>query len=213
MDNLIKVLLVEDDPFWNECLADYIKREKDIELVATATTREEAILIAKDTKLDVVLMDIMLSENNLDGIDAAMEILSINNTKIIMLTNLTESEVVVEAFTAGAFNYLLKTNYKEIPNAIRSAYSNQSYIQSRAAEVLRNELVRMKKEERKRLLTNVEKEILKQIKQGNTIKEIAQKNYKTEQTIKNQLTKILKKLGVKSSKEAVHKAKKIELIE
>lgn len=204
----IKVLLVEDDPIWCCCLSDYISKEQDLLLIGSAKTKEHAIEFVKTVDIDVVLMDIMLTEGYLDGLDAALEISTMKKTKIIMLTAIDKEETILDAFSAGAVNYITKSNYKDIPAAIRLAYKNCSPIHTDAAHALRQELVRLKKEENQKILTSTEKQILKLVCQGFTQSRIKSLLHIAESTVKKHVNSYLKKLKAKSSKEAVEKAKK-----
>lgn len=205
----IRVMMVEDDPVWRRGITDLILQEEDFQFMAAVATKEEAQQYIMDHEIDVVLMDINLTENNLDGLDAAMAILEKRESvRIIMLTSLTEDDVIVDSFSAGAMNYVNKLYFKEIPDAIRAAYHNQSAIHPSASEVLRKEFQRLKKEEDQNLLTPSEKEILKQIYEGYTQTEIEKRLFIAKRTIKNHINRILKKMGVSSSKEAAQLAKK-----
>jgi two-component system response regulator DevR len=204
----IKVLLVEDDLIWREGLSEYMERQHDLFLVGAAATKEDAVELTRLLEIDVILMDIVLTENNFDGLDAAIEISTMNKSKIIMLTSLSVEEVILDAFTIGALNYITKANFKDIPDAIRAAYYNHSSIHSDAAEILRNGYVRMKKEEYRKVLTPSEKAVLKLIDQGHTQCQIQNILRITVSTIKKHVNKILKKLGMKTSKEAADKANK-----
>lgn len=211
--NPIQVMVVEDDPIWMKGISDIIQDEPEFNLQVTAMTKEEALTGFQAHQVDVVLMDINLSENNLDGIELAIEFVQQQEEiKIIMLTSLTEEEVIVDSFSAGAVNYLNKLHFKEIPNAIRSAYDQSSGIHPTAAAVLRKEFQRMKQVENQTLLTPSEKEVLKLIHEGHTQSEIEKTLYITKRTIKNHINKILKKMGVKSSKEAADLAKKKKML-
>lgn len=207
----IQILLVEDDSVWIQGLSDFIHQEKDLVIAGVATTKEHAIQLVSSVPIDVVVLDIMLTENHLDGIDTALEISSLGNYKIIMFTSLTADEIIIDSFTAGAVNYINKLNYKELPDAIRAVFHNQSSIHTSAALALRNEIQRLKKEEMRRLISPTEKEILKLIDQGYTQSQIAKQMISAERTIKNHINRILRKLGVGSSKQAAQKAKKNSL--
>ncbi|MFD2368789.1 response regulator [Brevibacillus sp. GCM10020057] len=208
----IKVLLVEDDPVWRKGLSDYLNKEPDITVTGEAQTREEAIRKFSPASVDVVLMDINLTENNLDGIETAMELIQLSpDCKIIMLTSLTTEDVIIESFSAGAVNYISKTSFKEIPDAIRAAHLRQSAIHPTAAAALRSEFLRLKNEENQKLLSPAEKEILQLIHQGQTQAQIEQSLHITKRTIKNHINRILKKMGVKTSKEAAAKARQKKL--
>jgi len=144
----IKVLLVEDDPVWRKGLSDYLNKEPDLAVTGEAATKEEALRQFSPAHVDVVLMDINLTENNPDGIETAIELITLApDCKIIMLTSLTAEDVIVESFSAGAVNYISKTSFKEIPDAIRAAHLRQSAIHPTAAAALRSEFLRLKNAE------------------------------------------------------------------
>ncbi|SFJ90932.1 response regulator [Brevibacillus centrosporus] len=208
----IRVFLVEDDPIWRKGLVDFLNRAQELQVIGEAGTKEEALQLFSAADTDVVLMDINLTENNLDGIETALALLQIApDCKIIMLTSLTAEDVIVESFSAGAVNYISKSSFKEIPDAIRAAHLRQSAIHPTAAAALRNEFLRMKNEENQKLLSPAEKEILQLIHQGHTQTQIEQTLHITKRTIKNHINRILKKMGVKTSKEAAAKANQKKL--
>lgn len=199
----IRVVLVEDDPDWIKAMTVFLNKEADILIVGAATNSTEAIQLARTIIFDVVLMDIQLSGSPLDGIHTAIEMHDIHPAKIIMLSSLNDEHVMTQSFTAGAVNYIEKTSFKELPYAIRSAYHHPS-----AMEALLKEFSRLKREEQLKELTSAEREVFELIEEGYTQPEIEKKLYKAESTLKNQVNKMLKKLGVKSSKEAVKKVKR-----
>lgn len=208
----ITVFLVEDDPDWRKGLVDYLNKQPDLAVVGEAGTKDEAIERFLSTKADVVLMDINLTENNLDGIETAIAFIEQQaDCKIIMLTSLTDENVIVESFSVGAVNYISKSSFKEIPDAIRAAHNQSSAIHPTAAAALRNEFLRMKNEENQKLLSPAEKDILQLIHQGQTQTQIEQSLHITKRTIKNHINRILKKMGVKTSKEAAAKASQKKL--
>nr|WP_275581945.1 response regulator transcription factor [Brevibacillus fulvus] len=204
--------MVEDDIDWRNGLADFLNAEEDLTVIGTAGTKQEALAVCRQMTADIILLDINLTANQLDGIEVAMTLQEQGTTsQIIMLTSLQASEIIVDSFSAGAINYISKSNFREIPEAIRSAHRQQSAIHPTAAAALREELQRLKNQEAKRLLSPAEKEILKLVHQGQTQSQIEQTLHITQRTIKNHINRILKKLGVKSSKEAAAKAKQKRL--
>ncbi|MGG4455310.1 response regulator [Brevibacillus porteri] len=210
--NPIRVFLVEDDPVWRKGLIDFLNKEPDLTVVGEAGFKAEAIERFLPAKADVVLMDINLTENNLDGIETAIEFMALHaDSKIIMLTSLTDEAVIVESFSAGAVNYISKSSFKEIPDAIRAAHNSQSAIHPTAAAALRNEFLRLKNDENQKLLSPAERDILQLIHQGQTQTQIEQSLHITKRTIKNHINRILKKMGVKTSKEAAAKASQKKL--
>lgn len=189
MDPCIKVLLVEDDPFWRETLLNDLSQENDIEIVSIALTQEEAVAAVNTLDIHVILMDINLTGNNLDGLDATKEISRFqkDQLKIIILTSFDEKDVIVDSFRSGAFNYITKNNYQDIVKAIRDAYANQSTIHSDAAEVIRREI-------QLSALTPTEREVYELKQQGLNKTQIAKKLFKSINTIKSQLKSIKDKL-------------------
>ncbi|MDQ0057966.1 response regulator transcription factor [Paenibacillus harenae] len=201
--NHIKVFVVEDDPDWIKAITSYLNREEDILVVGAATNADEAIRGAQTTQIDILLMDIQLAGSKLDGIQTAMELHGLTSAKIIMLTSLNDEQSMTKAFTAGAIHYLEKTQFKELPQAIRNAH-----LYPAPMEALLKEFARLKREEQLKDLTPAEREVYELIEAGHTQSQIEQKLFKAESTLKNQVNKMLKKFGVKSSKEAIEKVKK-----
>ncbi|MNM70903.1 Transcriptional regulatory protein LiaR [compost metagenome] len=186
----IRIMLVEDDPFWRDHISADLADEADIEVVGVATTKEEAIDLASRIKIDVILMDINLTGNNLDGLEAAEHILRQQNnhdTKIIMLTSITEAEIVMKSFRLGALNYINKSSYQDILNAIRDAHNGKASIHSDAAKVMRNEVQLME-------LSPTEREVFDLRKTGLSKREISERLHKSTNTIKTQLRSIKNKL-------------------
>ncbi|WP_020616898.1 response regulator [Paenibacillus daejeonensis] len=198
----IRVLMVEDDADWIKSVTAFLNHEADLLVVGAATSEEEAVRMAKSLEFDVVLMDIQLTPSGREGIYIAMQIHDIRPVPIIMLSSLSDSSTIMQSFTAGAVNYLDKSRFAELPQTIRHAYHQTS-----AMEPLLQEFARLKREEQLQALTPAEREVYELIEQGYTQSQIEKKLFKAESTLKNQVNKMLKKLGVKSSKEAVERVK------
>ncbi|MDF2670294.1 MAG: LuxR family transcriptional regulator [Paenibacillus sp.] len=182
-------MLVEDDLFWRKMLISDLAKESDMVLAAVAGSKEEAVAAAETCEIDVVLMDINLTENRLDGLEAAKEIFATRrkSIKIIMLTSLDEREVIIQSFQSGAVNYITKSNYPDIVQAIRDAYANKSAIHFDAAQAVAQEL-------QLTVLTPMEKELYLLKEKGMTKTEISEKLHKSINTIKTQLKSIRDKL-------------------
>lgn len=186
----IRVMLVEDDPFWQQNLSSDLADEPDMEVVAVAGTKEEAVEAAMSHPIDVILMDINLTANNLDGLEALKEIvprLMEDGIKVIMLTSLTEREIIMKSFQLGALNYITKQSYKDIVKAIREAYEDRSTIHADAARIMRSEIQLME-------LTPMEREVFELRKVGLSKTQISEKLHKSTNTIKSQLKSIKNKL-------------------
>ncbi|MEH7004229.1 response regulator [Priestia megaterium] len=193
-DENIKVVLVEDDPFWQENISTYIEKEaNDIEVISIVDSKEKVLeVVEKERQIDVVLMDINLTEANLDGIEI-IEMLSKQEIKTIALTSINEEEVIIDSFESGAINYINKSSIYDIIAAIRQAVEGRNQIHSDAVGAL---LGKMREEKKLRRLTDSEKEVYKLEKKGYSKKDIAERLYKTFDTIKKHSKSWRRKLNV-----------------
>lgn len=218
----IRVWIVEDDPDWLRGLIAYLNKERDIEVVWTASQADmvrQALLGDKleSEPVDVVLMDIML-DGRPDGVLLAEEAASAG-ARVIMLTSMEEKELIFRSFQAGAIDYQIKTEFEALPDAIRSAFRSQSPINAAVAERMREEFRRLKQLEREfeakklgDLITPSELQLLDLIDQGYTQPQIADKLVVSIRTVKNHVNHILKKLNLPGSREAASKAKEMGLL-
>jgi two-component system response regulator DevR len=188
--SIIRVMLVEDDPFWQENLSTDLNQEEDIQVIHIASTKEDAIEAYKSNKVDVILMDINLTENHLDGLEATQEIFSSNrgHVKIIMITSLAEKEIIMKSFQSGAVNYITKSSFKDIVCAVRDAYNEQSSIHSDVASIMRQEIQLMS-------LSPMEREVFDLRQAGLSKSQIAERLHKSANTIKTQMKSIRDKLN------------------
>ncbi|MBW7474107.1 response regulator transcription factor [Paenibacillus oenotherae] len=187
----IKVLLVERDRFWINTLHEAFERERDITLVETVFTKKSAIEAANNYEVDIVLMDINLTETYDDGMETIKLISGMGKIKVIVLTNATNKGVIIETIESGAMNLIHKLNVKDIVTAIRESHMNKSSIHSDCAEVIRGELIKMKKLSN---LTQAEREVYNLNEAGLNKSQIAEALNKSYFTIKNQLKTIRHKL-------------------
>jgi DNA-binding NarL/FixJ family response regulator len=216
----ISILLVEDDPDWLNGLTDFLVSEEDFHLVGGTACSKEAVDILKSFPVDVVLMDIMLTKtDSLDGIDLTLEVTRSSDAKVIMLTSLEDDHVIFGSYEVGAIDYIVKSNFEEIPDAIRDAYHNRSPVRPQIADKIRQEFRRLKESESKyevekmqSLFTPSELTILQLIEQGYTQSEMADQLVVSVNTIKKHVNHILRKMECTSSKEAVVRLKGMGII-
>ncbi|MCY9668709.1 response regulator transcription factor [Paenibacillus alginolyticus] len=202
----IKVLLVEDDPSWEEMVSHFLNREPDLVVVGTVQTKEDALHIVRMLEIDVVLMDAMLNGNGLNSIATALEIHALHTAKMIMFTFMDHREFILEAFSNGVTDYIVQAHAEDIPAAVRAVHGEQSSIHFVAAGVLRQEFIRMKQMELRTSLTAAESSILRFIYEGSTQSEIMKNLHISESTIKKHVSRIIRKMQVHTSKEAAQKA-------
>lgn len=205
----INIFIIEDDLDWLRGLQEHLERQSDLKVIGTATTKGDAIRQLSVLEVDVIVLDIILSKkHSWEGIEIAQEIDRMKSTPMIMLSSLSDEETIIDAFAAGAVNYVPKSSYKELPNAIRAAHLRLSSIDPTVSGIVRSEFKRMIQRDRGDVLTSTEKIILKHIQQGESRAQIAEENHIVESTLKNHINNILKKMGVKSGKEAVETARR-----
>jgi len=214
----IKVLIVEDQVLFAESLAAVLEtRYSDIEVIGVRNSGIEAIEAIGNCIPDIILMDVRMPGMN--GVECTKRILEKNpDLRIMMLTIFDDDEYVVEALSLGAVGYLLKdVPPTELVVSIRAAIKGGIHISPKIAEKL---VVKMIQSENKLLsrvnlpsipvwlneLTIREREILQLVVGGFNNKEIAQRLYIAEQTVKNHVSMIYSKMGVHDRMHALHLA-------
>lgn len=201
--NIIKVLLVEDDQVWADGISQLLSREPDMTVIHAAATQEEAIHAFPNA--DIVLMDINLTSNQLDGLELAAEMRrQVKPVKIIMLTAMTDRDTILEAFSAGAVQYVSKTDFLQIVPTIRSIMYAGT-----ALTMLSEDYARLKAEQAMASLTPAERELLPLLEQGLSSKAIALKLHKAHSTVKNQLGSIFKKLNATTRDQVLAKVRQV----
>ncbi|NBI28888.1 response regulator transcription factor [Chengkuizengella marina] len=193
----INVILVEDSLFWLQQLSKGLLNQNDFHLIGTATNREEALDLSIKNNPDVIILDINLTENNLDGLDFAEELAKRKeiDSNIIILSGIMEEDVILESFAIkNVVNYLSKFNILDIFQAVRDAYHGKAGIHSDVSEILRKAYRKNRKEVRLSLLTPAERELYDLDKKGLTKNEMAKKLHKSFNTIKSQLRSMRNKM-------------------
>ncbi|AIQ15046.1 response regulator transcription factor [Paenibacillus durus] len=191
MENKIRVILVEDEPFWQKNISKYINKENDIEVVRIIDNGPDAVEATKSLEFDVILMDINLSRANLDGL-MAIRVLSQAGHKVIALTAIKEQEVIAQSFKSGAVNFINKSSLVDILRAIRDAHMNQIYIHPDGSEVLRKEY--LKEIRLSKVLTPSERQVYDLRSRGLNKTQIAGQLHKSISTIKKQIRFVKDKL-------------------
>lgn len=211
----IRVLLVDDQSLFREGLRTLLSAQPGIEVVGEASHGEAAVGQAKRLQPQVVLMDLRMPI--LNGVEATRRIRAeAPQCQVIVLTTFDDDEDVFDALRAGALGYLLKDAPREkLVEAIQLAARGESFLQPSIAAKVVAEFSRMssvRPADRNRLLESLserEVEVLQQLAQGKSNKEIAASLYITEGTVKNHMTSILAKLGVLDRTQAALKAREL----
>lgn len=196
----IKVLLIDDDNDWLESLKLFLSSFDYIEVTGTVRNSEELEEFkSHPNNVDIIILDNQFNNDISLGIYITAELSQYNN-KIIILSSLDDEKTILDSFTAGAANYILKAQYRQIPYIIKLMANKNSPI-----EILANNFAKQQEEKMLNTLTLSEKEILALIQDGHSQTEIAEILCKSKGTLRCQINKIIKKMGVKSSKEAARK--------
>ncbi len=204
----IRVLLVDSDLDWQQRLVVLIETEPDINLLHIVLTEEEAIRASIQLDVDVIVMDLALSSSNRDGIDVMAEIYRKRAVPIIVCSSQNSPEFMIEAIVAGAVNYITKTNYSDLPDAIREAHYRRSALHADIAAIIREEMGRIKRKELNWMLTPTEKEILQLVGLGYRQTIIRELLGIAPNTMKSHVRHITGKFGSRSVLEAAEKAKR-----
>lgn len=201
----IKVLLVDDQQLVREGLRRMIDLEEDIRVVGEARTGEEAIVKAIDLAPDVILMDIRMP--GISGIEATRQLKQQGcQSKIIILT-IYEDKYLEQSAEAGAIGYLLKDlDRDDLAKAIRLAHAGQSPFAPPIASSLLKQYTKMVAVNRKNVLSTRQMDVIRLIASGVSNKQIAQKLYLSEATIKRETSSIFSRLGATDRAHAVSEA-------
>jgi DNA-binding NarL/FixJ family response regulator len=215
----IRVLLADDQALFREGLETLLSMHKDIEVIGQASNGQEAVDLALKLRPDVILMDMQMPI--LNGIGATRRLKgSLPDCRIIVLTTFNDKETIFDALRAGAVGYLLKdVGSAQLAESIRVTVRGESILEPSVAAKVVQEFSRVSSlvggissEVLPEPLSEREIELLRLIASGSNNKEIAEALFITEGTVKNHITHILGKLGVRDRTQAALKAKEIGLI-
>jgi DNA-binding NarL/FixJ family response regulator len=203
----IKVLLVDDQMLVREGIKSLLGLSDEVQVVGEATDGSEVIAQISQTQPDVILLD--LSMPNVDGIET-LKLLQSNSiaTPAIILTTFDDHELVLRGLEAGAKGYLLKdVSLETLIEGIGKVHNGGRLVQPVITERLFKGFEKVKSEftlpENIEPLSKKEKEVLGLMASGYSNKEISLALHKSEGTIKNHVSNLLAKLGVRDRTRAV----------
>lgn len=202
-DQPIQVLIVDDHAMVRKGMNALLSEHEDICVIGEAANGLQAVELAKRLKPDVVLIDLAMPV--MDGIEAIKRIIADQpDQRIIVLTNFSGDDKIIQSIKAGAQGYLLKdAQPEELVQSIRCVYSGEPSLNPAIAwRFLRQlsgaETAKRSAEE----LSERELEVLRLLSQGKTDQEIARQLVLTNVTIRTHVSRILSKLGLKNRVQA-----------
>ncbi len=208
----IRVMLVDDYEQIFNYFKIIVESEEDMEVVASVMTGEEAVKKAIELRPDVILMDIQM-ETDTAGVVATEKIKEqCPEIKIIVLTIHDDDDIILNAYIAGANDFLVKTSSAvTIIDSIRKVYNNNLAMRPEISEKVVGALTKLNHEKQSLLyminmltkLTAAELYILKQVYSGHTYRQIAKMRFVEEGTVRSQVNHILTKLQFHKMKDLI----------
>ncbi len=214
----MKVLIVDDDAIVAQSLATILGTHADIEVVGVGASGADAVRLSAETNVDIVLMDIQMP--GMDGLIGAEQILAHDPTsRIVFLTTFADDEYIVRALRMGARGYLIKQDIAQIAPALRSVMAGMSVLEGKVLErsmvaaggggegpineggasAARGDSVAWaNRPDVFADLTEREWEVVEAISRGLDNAEIADVVFMSAGTVRNHISSILSKLGLKN---------------
>jgi two-component system, NarL family, response regulator DevR len=199
----IRVFLLDDHEIVRRGLRELLEATGDIEVVGEAGSAEEALRRVPVAAPDVAVLDVRLPDG--DGVQVCRDIRSkLPDVRCLMLTSYADDEALFDAIMAGASGYVLKQiRGTELVEAIRKVAAGQSLLDPGVtARVLERLRTGSGDDEKLGALTDQERRILDLLSEGLTNREIADRMYLAEKTVKNYVSNLLSKMGMQRRTEA-----------
>lgn len=200
-NNSAKIMIVEDHAVVRLGLKTLIEKNTEMIVCAEVETLREAYLKLSECNPDLVLLDIKLPDGS--GIGGCKRIKKTSpTTKVIILTAYAENHIIIDSIKAGAEGFLLKNaNGDAILNAVDDVINGKSVLDSSIADIIFKQVKDADKNTEGNLSVQ-DQQILEYICHGKTNKEIGQYLYISEKTVRNYVSRIMKKIGVTNRTEA-----------
>jgi DNA-binding NarL/FixJ family response regulator len=210
MADAIRVFLLDDHEVVRRGLREMLEAEDDMEVVGEAGSAEEAFGRIPATTPQVAVLDVRLPDG--DGVEVCREIRTRHpEISCIMLTSFSDDEAVYAAIMAGASGYLLKQiRGTDLVAGIRKVAQGQSLLDPTVTTRILERLRRKDDKDELASLTDQERNILELISEGLTNRQIGERMFLAEKTVKNYVSNVLMKLGMSRRSEAAAYAARLE---
>ena len=210
MSELIKILVADDHEVVRAGFAALIDTQPDFTVLGTASDGGEAVLLCRELRPDVVLMDVRMP--SLDGIEATRQLAGTDDPcpRILILTTFDLDEYVFDALRAGASGFLLKdVTAERLFDAVRVVAAGEALLAPGVTRRLISEFTRLRPVPDATpsavltALTPRETEVLRLMAEGLSNPEVARRLVVTEETVKTHVSRVLAKLGLRDRTQAV----------
>lgn len=199
----MRVVIADDDAVVASSLEIVLGAQPDIEVVGSATDGAQAVLLAREARPDVVLLDIQMPGT--DGLAAAAQVLALPQPpRVVFLTTFSDDEYIVRALALGAAGYLIKQDVAGVAPALRAVMAGRSVLEGEvleravalgagAPQLAPRDLASVFPQ-----LTDREREVVSLIAEGLDNREVAAAAYMGEGTVRNHISSILAKLHLRN---------------
>lgn len=193
----MRVLVVDDDKLVSNSLKTILESDDEIEVVGIGNSGKQAIALYNELKPDVLLIDIRM--DGMTGIEVAEILLKQDITaKILLLTTFSDDDYIVKALQIGAKGYILKQNFESIVSSIKTVHIGQRVFGDEIITKIPALISDNSKADFSGLyLSEKEIEIISQVANGFSNKEIAEAQILSEGTVRNYISVILEKLNLR----------------
>ncbi|KMY13325.1 LuxR family transcriptional regulator [Mycobacterium tuberculosis] len=200
---MVKVFLVDDHEVVRRGLVDLLGADPELDVVGEAGSVAEAMARVPAARPDVAVLDVRLPDGN--GIELCRDLLSsMPDLRCLILTSYTSDEAMLDAILAGASGYVVKDiKGMELARAVKDVGAGRSLLDNRAAAALMAKLRgAAEKQDPLSGLTDQERTLLGLLSEGLTNKQIADRMFLAEKTVKNYVSRLLAKLGMERRTQA-----------
>ncbi|KAB8190336.1 response regulator [Nonomuraea phyllanthi] len=200
---MIRVFLLDDHEVVRRGVAALLGSEDDIEVIGEAGTAESAIARIPALRPDVAVLDVRLPDGN--GVDVCREVRSrLPALACLMLTSFADDDALFDAVMAGASGYVLKQIHgSDLVGAVRTVASGQSLLDPQTTAAMLSRLrERAARQDPLAALTDQERHILDLIGEGLTNRQIGERLFLAEKTVKNYVSNLLAKLNMQRRTQA-----------